>query len=137
VKRTALKRKTPLRRRTRLRPFGNTKYRRRERDVDFMLFVLTQPCAVRSLARAGACDGRVQADHAGARGLGVKAPDDTCIPLCMKHHGQRTDYRGFFKNWKGPQMRAWADLAIHQIQNLYADLCALGQTPWRKEARRA
>jgi hypothetical protein len=54
----------------------------------------------------------------------------------MKHHGHRTDYRGFFKNWKGPEMRAWADLVIHQTQNLYADLCALGQTLWRQEADR-
>ena len=132
MKRTPLKRKTPMRRqRVRMKARGNTKYRRRERDVDFMLFVLTQPCVLAGVAGAGRCDGRVQADHAGARGMGVKAPDNTCVPLCLKHHGNRTDYRGFFRDWRGERMRAWCDLTISYTQEFYATLCELGQTPWR------
>ncbi len=130
MKRSPLQRKTPLRRRTRLRPVGRTKYRRRTRDFDFMGFVLYQPCVLRA---TGKCEGRVQADHAGARGLGVKCPDDQTIPLCRFHHSSRTDYTGYFKNWKGPQMREWCDLVVYQTQSLYLTLCALGQTPWRED----
>ncbi len=131
MKRTPLARKTPLRRRTRLRPVGKTKYRRRARQWDFMAFVLEQTCTLQGVDGAGVCWGRVQADHAGTRGLGVKAPDDTCIALCTKHHGNRTDYRGYFKDWKADQMRTWCDLQIYLTQSLYAKLVELGQVPRR------
>ncbi len=131
MKRTPLKRGTKtLQRKTRLRQKSKTKkYARRARDSDYMLFILSQSCW--AYPHGKPCEGRVQADHAGTRGLGVKAPDNTCIPLCRKHHGERTDYRGYFKNWKGPQMREWNDRAIRYFQKLYADYVALGQTPWR------
>lgn len=136
MKRTPLKRgRKPLVRRTRLRARSKTKkYARRERGWDFMAYILKQPCAVRhgNVVVIHPCEGRVQADHAGTRGLGVKSADDTCIPLCRKHHGERTDYKGFFKNWKGPQMREWCDRMIHYYQGLYTSLVALGQTPWRE-----
>lgn len=131
MKRSALKRTSPLRRRTRLRPIGKTKYRRRTRDTDFMLYVLAQPCVLAGIDGAGKCWGRTQADHAGARGLGVKAPDNTCIPLCTKHHGNRTDYTGYFKGWQGAAMRQWCDRMIHLTQNLYDKFRELRQTPWR------
>ena len=130
MRRTELKRKTPLRAR------GNTKYRNRVRDVPYMLDVKKLRCAVRAYFQGDfnldpavvfdlkptLCCGRVQADHAGVRNLGYKAPDDTCIPLCMIHHDERTSYVGAFKNWKGPQMRAWLDIVIAHTQREVAQL---------------
>jgi len=73
----------------------------------------------------------VQADHAGAHGLGEKCSDDETIPLCTGHHGEKTDLRGHFKTWTGSELRVWLNARIHHYQQLYRDLCALGQTPWR------
>lgn len=135
MKRTQLARRTPLRRKTWLRRKSKTKkYARRERDLDYMKLVKRLPCIVRTweivrfripLAQYGEpvldvmamppitpCTGHVQADHAGKRPYGQKAPDDTCIPLCKHHHGERTDYRGTFHWWDGADMRAWCEWAI-------------------------
>lgn len=133
-----LARRTPLVRRTRLRAYSKTsKYRRRPRNMDFMLYVLWLPCELRNVRGAGRCRGRVQADHAGKRGLGQKCPDDECIPLCQHHHQSRTDYSGYFKNWNGAQMREWNDRIIHITQERYQAYCRLKQWPWREERIRA
>lgn len=136
MRRTPLKRSTPLRassglnRAVRLRARGDTKYRRRERDFDFMGFVKRQPCIVRSLppflfvgdaARAGKykatpCSGCVEADHAGARGIGQKADDRTCIPLCSSHHNARTNHKGEFFHMTRDELRAWRAAAIQRTQ---------------------
>ncbi len=117
MKRTPLKRKTPMRRAPfRGKASGKSSYRRRERDLVYMAWVLTQPCLLRSVADAGPCYGRVQADHAGARALGKKAPDNTCIPLCLKHHHDRTVYVGYFKDHDAKAMRAWCDWQVAIVQ---------------------
>lgn len=124
MKRTPLRRKTPLRRRS-----LKNSYRRRARDLDHMSDVRRLPCAVRTcqfrtfgdsdvmMPQPTRCEGRVQADHAGERAYGKKAPDDTTIPMCRKHHEERTDYKGAFKNWKAEQMRAWLDMVIHSTRH--------------------
>jgi hypothetical protein len=132
-----LARRIGLRRKTWLRSVSRTKkYRRRDRDWDFMAYVLWLPCELRNVLGAGRCQGRVQADHAGQRPFGQKSQDDTCIPLCEKHHTNRTDYRGYFKNWTGVQMREWNDRVIHVTQGRYHHLCELRQWPWRTEEMR-
>ena len=113
-----MKRSTPLRRRTPLRSRSLTsKYRRRERDVPFMLWIKRQPCVVRELppdpSRATPCTGEVQADHAGARGLGQKADDRTCIALCRRHHRERTDHSGAFFNLTRDELRLWRAQALN------------------------
>lgn len=114
-----MKRSKPLRRKTPLRARGKTSYRRRPRDLDVMRRVRKLPCIVRACAESSpggirftTCRGRVQADHAGERAFGRKAPDDTTIPLCTKHHRERTDYTGMFKGMTADTMRAWCDWAI-------------------------
>lgn len=62
------------------------------------------------------CYGRVQADHAGSRALGRKAPDDTCIPMCEQHHEERTDYKRTFRGFSKDEMRAWNDWAIQKTR---------------------
>lgn len=140
LRRTPLKRGAPLRRKTRLRARGNTKYRRRERDTERMLWTKRQPCAVRELrpidfinwdrikgvggrvewgtyeATITPCSGPVEADHAGDRGLGQKADDSTCIPLCRGHHRERTDHTGTFSPLTRDEARAWRTAAIERTQ---------------------
>jgi hypothetical protein len=93
-----------------------------------MAFVAKQPC---DLSSTGKCYGRVQVDHAGVHGLGQKCSDAETIPLCKKHHGEKTDMRGFFKSFTKALLREWLDARVHHYQTLYRDLVALGQTPWR------
>lgn len=72
MKRSPLRRRRPTPRRA-----------SRVRDVDFMAWVKTLPCAAREVGLDSAylCVGEVEADHAGRRGLGQKADDTTTIPL--------------------------------------------------------
>lgn len=80
------------------------------------------PVGLRINQEQTTCEGRVQADHAGSRGLGQKSADDTCIPLCRNHHGERTDYRGTFKNWNAAMMRSFNDWAIERTRRDVAEL---------------
>lgn len=105
------KRKTPVKRR-------RSKPRRSERVSDpvFMAWVRELPCLLRY---TGQCRGRIEADHAGKRPLGRKADDTTCIPLCGRHHRERTDYRGAFATMDAETMRVWCDVAIHMTRRDY------------------
>ena len=71
-----------------------TAYSDRPRDLAYLGWVRQQPCLLRHL---GDCDGTVEADHAGERPYGQKCGDDQALPLCRKHHRDRTDSRGFFR----------------------------------------
>ena len=144
MKRTPLRRKTPLRTRALMRrswrdragggaapgaelagrlngPVGaprepakpRSKYRGRLRFTDYMLWVKRQPCLMRGVW--GTCEGPVEADHAGPRGVGRKAHDSTCIPLCHYHHHASR----FPRSWPQPQRRAWLYAAI-----VYTQACA-------------
>jgi hypothetical protein len=67
----------------------------------------------------GGCSGSVQAHHAGERGLGQKADDSTCIPLCFAHHHDWHRAGGMFAGWSRAERRAWADRQIARHQALY------------------
>lgn len=115
---------------------STTKHARRERAFDFMGWVKRQRCtvavawqALHTHAGNGTvikladlhCDGAIEADHAGNRftdGDGTRAFDRTCIPLCSKHHRQRTDYRGIFLGFDSRMMRSWCNEAIRLTQGL-------------------
>jgi len=99
-------------------PMTPSRYKRRERDTPYMLWVRKLPCAARAFDTA--CDGHVQADHAGRRGIGRKADDRTCIPLCEKHHTQRASFHGIFRTWTRERMRVWLDAAIAHTQAMFA-----------------
>lgn len=111
----------------------STKYSRRERDLEFMRFVKRQPCFVRVLSPlalaaelrpvvmptsvlATPCGGPVEADHMGERGIGQKADDKTCAPLCQKHHRERHDHSGTFRPLTKAELRAWRARAIEHTQ---------------------
>lgn len=133
-----MKRSAPLRRKTPLRAVSKkNSYRRRKRNFAHMSTVRRWPCIVRTWQRLfGAlssleislhfgcelpntvttCSGRVQADHMGDRPKGWKAADETCVGICKKHHDERTDYRGMFKNFDAVMMRTWCNWAIAVTQ---------------------
>lgn len=125
MKRPPLKRSAPLRRKTWMKQRGDTKYRSRPRFIDYMKWIKRRPCCARILAET-TCYGPVEADHAGKRGVGQKADDRTCIPLCRKHHQERNDFHGAFKTWNHDQMRQWLDANIERHQTMYATLVSSG-----------
>jgi len=104
MKRTPLKRKTPLRAKKRLDPYQavskriakvklkrtsrlaprSKKNKKRPRNIPYMLWIKTLPCAVCGWMGS-------EAAHTGPRGLGQKSPDEQCIPLCPDHHRHRKD----------------------------------------------
>lgn len=56
------------------------------------------------------CSGRIEAHHAGRKqGVGMKASDDTCVPLCSRHHRELTEHRGAFAGMSREQLRATQD----------------------------
>lgn len=149
MKRSPLKRKTPLRvnrskletkrslQRTAISSFGSTtKHARRPRAREFMGWTARQPCMVarffdvlhrsagnrRMILEAHlTCEGPIQCDHAGNRftdGNGKRAHDRTCIPMCRKHHEQRTNaggtknQAGIFFGFGAEQVRIWSNEAI-------------------------
>lgn len=67
------------------------------------------------------CEGEIEADHMGERGLGRKADDDTCAPMCTGHHRERTDHAGTFKHIDRETERGWRARAINRTQTLYAE----------------
>jgi hypothetical protein len=108
------------------RKHKSTKYSRRERDFAFMGFVKGMLCSAIEEwpdvdVPPGDCEGEVEADHAGARGLSQKCPDNECIPLCALHHRQRTDHSGAFRTLTRDQARAWRARAILRTQTLYRE----------------
>lgn len=120
---TSLRRSTPLRRKSWMKARGDTKYRRRPRFLDYMMWIKREPCCARAVGYlvSAPCRGRVEADHAGKRVTGQKADDRTCIPLCQRHHQDRNDFQGAFRAFKHDQMRAWLDQMIDQHQILYLE----------------
>lgn len=100
-----------------------TAHGERERDLAFMGWVKTLPCRLRHERGAGPCSagGRdwSEADHAGKRAGFHRAPDDTCIPLCNRHHADRTCRRGYFAGLGWAEMRAWCDEQIAYVRRLW------------------
>ncbi len=135
MKRTMLKRRTPMHANhagSRKHP-SPTKYKSRERDTEYMLFVKTMPCMVYQLdaiqcmsvakqdggpSLVTKCSGDVEADHKSSGALSHKSKDNTVIPLCQLHHRERTDHTGSFKHYKQADMRAFVVAAIQMTQNL-------------------
>jgi len=124
VKRTPLRRKTPITRTPMRRGAKRSKYARRQRYDEFMEFVHTLPCAVsvysmpweHELTR---CYGAIEADHMGERARGQKASDDTCVPMCHHHHVERTIHHGVFWHATKEQLREWRAAAIAATQESF------------------
>lgn len=85
---------------------------------EFAAWVRTLDC----LAGAeDACSGVVEAHHAGPRGLGQRAHDETCIPLCTKHHRAWHDHRWPFSTTTKAERRDWAEKMIAATQRAWGN----------------
>lgn len=137
---TPLRSRSSLRRTKRINPKRRAPRRSgRERDRAYLLKVKGLPCILAPRLRVVAteswqdqrkatmltsflcgvlttCEGPIEADHAGRRPLGRKCSDHEAIPLCRKHHRERTDAAGYFRGWIASLMRVWLDLAIASTQ---------------------
>lgn len=118
VKRTALKRKTPMRRTrmvakpprriTRPCPGSDPAYLERVRGL---------PCR----APAGQVIPSDYPFHSGdvvAHHAGPKVNDSTAVPLCWKHHGEWHSANGAFKGWNKYARRMWAEVAIAETRRI-------------------
>lgn len=122
-RREPLRRKTPMKR-TAWRWNGKPKkprrlrlnsYRKRQRHLDWMVWVKSQPCVISMLAVERAdntpsndpCSGWIEADHVGPRAMGRKSHDFECLPACKKHHDARPGRRGPFARLDRQAMRSW------------------------------
>lgn len=112
--RGSVKRSTPLRRYTRLRPIGKTAHARRERDFKYMDQVRRLPCVATWLySGADGCEGRIEANHVGGR-FGKDADRNT-IPMCHKHHEDwtgRVGGGGIFAHWTPAMRRGWGSIVV-------------------------
>ncbi len=108
-----LARKTPLRRSRMKRKATKP---RKGADPAHLQLVRNLPCVLTSV---GDCYGRVHAHHAGPRpGTGLKASDDTAIPLCAKHHEEWHGASGFFRRFDRDLRRHWSDKQIDDTRSL-------------------
>jgi len=96
-------------------------------DKDFVAWVHTQTCLA---AELDPCEGRLHAHHAGERGLGQRAHDRTCIPLCEKHHRAWHDVRWPFSFMTREERREWRDRAIADTQWRHDHPKTQREIPW-------
>lgn len=87
-------------------------------DPNRLRWVKTLRCLARGTADT--CDQVVEAHHAGRRGLGRKAHDNTAVPLCVLHHRQFHDGSGAFAGWNKDKRRQWSEAAIAATQAAWA-----------------
>ena len=104
-----------IKRKTRLRARGKTKHARRERDFSYMGQVAAlRTCVVRELAgHHVGCEGRLEVDH--ATGRYGNDSDRNTIPMCRRHHAEKTGQvggGGFMAGWSLARRRGWLELAI-------------------------
>jgi hypothetical protein len=91
----------------------------RVRDAAYMAWVRTLTCAA-SAMDGHVCEGAMEADHVGARGLGQKCSDRETIALCSLAHRQRTDFAGPFRSFDREQMRAFVGDALARTAAAWA-----------------
>lgn len=117
LRHSMLRRRTPLR--SSWKPRAGKRSDRRH-DDGFLKAVRKLPCIVRELPPPGAivtpCYGEVQPDHMGSRPVGRKADDRTAVPMCRRHHGERTDHSGTFRELTRDELRSWRVDAIEHTQ---------------------
>ena len=119
MKRTPLKRRTPLARAGRLRARTPRRVVRQLGHPGHLARVRTLSCAALGMS---SCFGPMAAHHAGPRpGVGMKCSDLETHPFCMTHHALWHAGRGPFKGWTREMRRVWADAQIA------ATRAALGQ----------
>jgi hypothetical protein len=105
VKRSPLKRKTPLKpKRTKPRRVSVARddaYKQALRELGYC-------CVAESMPNAGPCWGRIECMHLGKRnGMSSKGSDHSVAPGCSGHHRMQEDYSGPFKGHDLAWMLEW------------------------------
>lgn len=109
MKRTPLKRETPMRRtkmkrsRPKANPAGS--------DPKHLAAIRRYPCCV--------CFSRhnVEAHHSTVgRGLSQKTSDHETIPLCRVHHREFHDAKGFFDGWDKAERKDWQRTMVNSYR---------------------
>lgn len=75
------------------------------------------------------CHGRVEAHHAGTRGIGQRSHDHTCIPLCTAHHRAWHDHRWPYSTMGKSERGRWAVAAIAKTQRAWERHLVLEDIP--------
>jgi hypothetical protein len=95
-----------------------------ENDI-YVAEVRRMACVARDL---GHCMGRIEAHHAGDKGYGQKAHDETCVPLCLLHHRNWHDASGIFRDVPKEWRRRWIADQIAYTQRKLGHVRAEGES---------
>lgn len=105
-----------------------SKYRKRVRDPERMLWIKEQSCCAANdlllpSEYVGPCQGVTEADHAGGgSGMGRKAPDHTCIPLCVRHHRAPGLDHLLYGHVPHGYVREWKSWQVEKYRNQYDEM---------------
>ncbi len=90
-------------------------------DLDYVFWIKMRPCAAQLIEGCGDCNPVWPCDghHAGQRGLGQRAHDHTCVPLCRLHHTAWHDAHPPFRGWNANKRREWSAVVIAENRELY------------------
>jgi hypothetical protein len=93
----------------------------REMDPDYLAWLRTQTCRAYFLIAdlKDRCNGRMEADHVGMRGLGQKCSDSECLTLCQRHHRDRHGLTGVFAGWSRERMHEWFEVNVRAQRSKY------------------
>lgn len=118
MKRTALKRKTPMNRGKPMAKKSKTKREARDGDPAYLDFVRTLPCCAcgysRELSHPHHAIGRM-------KGMGAKVHDRLTMPLCWACHRAIHDGKGIFEYMTRSTKNLWQDDAIAATQALHEE----------------
>lgn len=122
MKRTPLKRKTPMRR-TRLQQKPPRKRSSAEGgDEVYLDWIRSLPCCVCGVRTSS------HAHHSTGAGMALKAPDREAMPLCPRCHRDFHDGKGFSDGWRREQRALWQELQVERCQRLYSTISDLPQS---------
>lgn len=88
-------------------------------DATYLAWIHTLTCAASGM-HGHVCEGPIEADHVGPRGLGQKCDDRATIALCMLAHRQRHDHCGPFRSMSRAEVRVWLDEQLAITADAYA-----------------
>lgn len=93
----------------------------------FRKWLRGRPCAADGY---GLCEGRMEAahvDHAGDKGIGTKASDRFCIPLCSGHHARQHS-----RGWKTFERECLGGKSAVAMSEAYWNAWP-GRVAWERE----
>lgn len=62
----------------------------------------------------------MEAHHPTGAGLALKADDSKAFPLCVKHHRERHDHQGYFKELSKAERKLWEAEMVATYEALWS-----------------